>query len=224
MRRRLHLYKKHHTSLLEEPVTETNIFGAVALRNLAFLLDPIIAHALLGLTLKLSMHPPLPEKSEFSSNGYRLNPKSIAKEVHDLLFSGRVEIFKEDAGRIGSTLGFSQALRDALWNALRGDTQSEIRDYILTRAAREGLTQISTAATTAPSADPSGPETATVPFSVTNAGSATRRRRPVGTVVTTVELIAQNDELQRELALCKRSTQRDAHTIVRCVCCSLNKR
>ena len=204
MRRRLHLYKKHHTSLLEEPVTETNIFGAVALRNLAFLLDPIIAHALLGLTLKLSMHPPLPKKSEFSSNGYRLNPKSIAKEVHDLLFSGRVEIFKEDAGRIGSTLGFSQALRDALWNALRGDTQSEIRDYILTRAAREGLTQIRTAATTAPSADPSGPETATVPFSVTNAGSATRRRRPVGTVVTTVELIAENDELQRELALCKR--------------------
>ena len=179
----MHLYKKHHTSLLEEPVTEKNIFGAVAFRNLAFLLDPIIAHALMGLTPSLSIHPPLPKKTEFSSNGYRLNPKSIANEVRDLLFSGRVEIFQEDAGRIGSTLGFSQALRDALWNALRGDTQSEIREYISTRASNEGLTQISTAAATASSTDPSGPETATVPFSVTNAGSATRRRRPVGTVV-----------------------------------------
>ena len=204
MRKQLHLYRKHHASLLEEPVTETNIVGAVALRNLAFLLDPIIAHALMGLTTSLSMYPPLPTKSEFSSNGYRLDPKSIAKEVRDLLFQGRVEIFKADAGRIGSTLGFSQALRDALWNALSGGTQSILREYISARAAKEGLTQISTAAITAPSTDPAGPETATVPFSVTNAGAAIRRRRPRGTIVTMVELIAQIDDLKREVALCKR--------------------
>ena len=84
----MHLYRKHHASLLEEPVTETNIVGAVALRNLAFLLDPIIAYALVGLTTSLSMYPSLPTKSEFSSNGYRLDPKSIAKEVRDLLFQG----------------------------------------------------------------------------------------------------------------------------------------
>ena len=171
----MHLYRKHHASLLEEPVTETNIVGAVALRNLAFLLDPIIAYALMGLTTSLSMYPSLPTKSEFSSNGYRLDPKSIAKEVRDLLFQGRVEIFKADAGRIGSTLGFSQALRDALWDALSCGTQSIIREYISARAGKEGLTQISTAATTAASTDPAGPETATDPFSVTNAGLGVHR-------------------------------------------------
>ena len=92
MLRRLHLYTEHSTSLLDEPVTEKNIIGVLPVRNLAFLLYPIIACAFLGLGSK--MFPALPSKKEFSDQGYVLDPKCIAKEVRELLFSRRVMVLK----------------------------------------------------------------------------------------------------------------------------------
>ena len=42
------IYRLHPIRLLDEPVTETNVLGALAVRNLAYMLNPIITGALLG--------------------------------------------------------------------------------------------------------------------------------------------------------------------------------
>ena len=36
------IHRLHPTRLLDEPVTETNVLGALAVRNLAYMLNPII--------------------------------------------------------------------------------------------------------------------------------------------------------------------------------------
>jgi hypothetical protein len=81
------LYAKHATSLLDEPVTEQSIFGTVVPRNLAFLADPIIAHALLG--KEKSRYPELPSLAEAERRGYKLDAAAIMMEIRGVLVQGR---------------------------------------------------------------------------------------------------------------------------------------
>ena len=189
----MHLYTEHSTSLLDEPVTEKNIIGVLAVRNLAFLLDPIIACAFLGLGSK--MFPALPSKKEFSDQGYDLDPKCIAKEVRALLFSRRVMVLKSDlASRTGCALGFTQKLRDELWQSLSDHTRSMIQGYISARAAKEALPAISIAMT-------AEPETCTVPSAATDAGSLNRCS---GIVMDPVAQSTVIDELKQQVTSLKR--------------------
>jgi len=122
------------------------------LRSHAFLLDPIIARVLLGQGQRIGVYPVMPRKEKFEEKGYRLDPDAVVKEVHDILYrTGRVVISKRDASQEGSTLSFSQGLRDDLWAALSDGTQSMIRDYIRLRAAAEGFTGSTAAASAVPS-------------------------------------------------------------------------
>ena len=145
-------YARHATSLLDEPVTEQSILGSVVPRNLAFLADPIIAHALLG--KERSMYPALPSLAEAEQRGYKLDAVAIATEIRRVLVQGRVQISKADVCRgVGDTLCFSPALRTSLHEALSDGTKSMIREYLASRAAEEGFTApspISTVTTEAP--------------------------------------------------------------------------
>jgi len=79
-------YARHATSLLDEPVTEQSILGSVVPRNLAFLADPIIAHALLG--KERSMYPALPSLAEAEQRGYKLDAVAITTEIRRVLARG----------------------------------------------------------------------------------------------------------------------------------------
>ena len=147
------LYAKHATSLLDEPVTEQSIFGTVVPRNLAFLADPIIAHALLG--KEKSRYPELPSLAEAERRGYKLDAAAIMMEIRGVLVQGRVQISKADACRgVGDTLCFSPALRTSLHEALSDCSKSMIREYLVTRAAQEGFSAPSPSSTVTAEAPP----------------------------------------------------------------------
>ena len=119
---------------------------------------------------------------------------------------GRVGVYKQDVGREGGRLSFSEGLRDELWDALSDGIKSMILGYIRDRAAREGLNVRGLAPTTLPSTDPSGSEPAPVLYdpslgSVTGAGRHSRAGDSHG---AQIELIVENDELRRALACEKR--------------------
>jgi hypothetical protein len=200
-------YIEHPRSLLEEPVTTRSILGEPTLRDLAFLLDPIIARALLGQGEKVRMYPVMPRKELFANMGYQLDLGVVTKEACDLMYlTGRVGVYKQDVGREGGRLSFSEGLRDELWDALSDGIKSMILGYIRDRAAREGLNVRGTAPTTLPSTDPSGSEPAPVLYdpslgSVTGAGRHSRAGDSHG---AQIELIVENDELRRALACEKR--------------------
>ena len=203
-------YREHPTSLLDEPVTKRSILGVQALRDLAFLLDPIIACALLGQGEKIRMYPLMPRKEHFADLGYQLDLGVIIKEARDLMYlTGRVGVYKEDVGREGGRLSFSEGLRDELWDALSDGIKSMILGYIKDRAAREGLTLGGTASTTLSATEPSGSEPASMPYvsslgSVSGAGPAGRHRRASDSHGEQIEAIAENDELRRAFACEKR--------------------
>ena len=147
-------YARHATSLLDEPVTEQSILGSVVPRNLAFLADPIIAHALLG--KERSMYPALPSLAEAEQRGYKLDAVAITTEIRRVLVQGRVQISKADVCRgVGDTLCFSPALRTSLHEALSDGTKSMIREYLASRAAEEGLPRQARSALLRPKHPPS---------------------------------------------------------------------
>ena len=71
----LAIYRLHPIRLLDEPVTETNVLGALAVRNLAYMLNPIITGALLGKNHYEKVYPRLPEQKSFNSKVFHLIQK-----------------------------------------------------------------------------------------------------------------------------------------------------
>lgn len=149
-----HVFARHATSLLDEPVTEQSIVGSVISRDMAFLIDPIIAHAL-RLGKEKTMYPALPSQAEAERRGFKLDAAAIKKEINRLLVQGLVQISKVDVYRgVGDKLCFSPALQMSLFTALTDDSKSMIQNYLITRAAQAGLPTTGpsgTVATEAPS-------------------------------------------------------------------------
>jgi hypothetical protein len=139
---------------LDEPVTEQSIVGSVISRDMAFLIDPIIAHAL-RLGKEKTMYPALPSQAEAERRGFKLDAAAIKKEINRLLVQGLVQISKVDVYRgVGDKLCFSPALQMSLFTALTDDSKSMIQNYLITRAAQAGLPTTGpsgTVATEAPS-------------------------------------------------------------------------
>jgi len=101
LRRGLCNYAQHHVILSEEPATAIEILADTpSPRPLGYLLNPIIAHALLGpLKDHQRKYPPLSTAQVFGLNGYKFNPHAIAKEFRRTLFDGTVQIKKRDVYR-----------------------------------------------------------------------------------------------------------------------------
>ena len=208
LRNQLGQYSKHFTSLLDEPVTERRILSAVALRNLGFLLNPIIAGALLGRSIT-RVYLAIPSEEQFHKHGYKFNPIAIVDEARALFFSGRVAIWKQDVSRGGANLSFHQFLQRDLWKSFSDSTRLSIRGYVSDRATKEGLA-LGTAPTAGPSAEQSTEQLALgdacvlsvpSPGEATIAGSSTRRRRDN---MAMVHLAVENAVLKEHLARAKR--------------------
>ena len=133
------IYRLHPTRLLDEPVTETNVLGALAVRNLAYMLNPIITGALLKKNHYEKVYPRLPEQKEFQQRGFSHDPKKIMKEVKTLLFEGRVPISSAHAfPGDEDTLSFSDGVGAKVFDALSVEAKQVIRTYI-TQRSRSGV-------------------------------------------------------------------------------------
>ena len=130
-------FAKHQVTLLEEPITES-MLNTVSLRPGSVLLDPIIAHAVLGTRKANCIFPPLSDCAAFREKGYILDPTAIAKEIRCLLFDGKVKMSRMDVCRgEGDKLGFSPALRSNLINSLSEGTRSMLEAYRTARVSSE---------------------------------------------------------------------------------------
>ena len=134
---RVDYFAKHQVILSEEPMTEC-LLNTVSLRPVSVLLDPIIARAVLGTKKAKSIFPQLSDCAAFREKGYTLDPPAIAKEIHDLLFDGKVKLSKMDVCRgEGDKLSFSPALHSNLINSLSEGTRSMLEAYRTARVSSE---------------------------------------------------------------------------------------
>lgn len=206
----MHLYAKHDVLLVNEPAISTRGHYSVRAdsarvsRSPKFLLNPIIARALLG-PRSLDVYPALSTAGEFVLRGYTFDPHPIASEIRRLLFCGSVHISKNDVCRgNGDTLAFSPSLHARIRNALSKCAWSSILNYIAARSAKEsGLgTAVTSVATT--ESPVSSDQASTTGSSSSTLGSATSAqslitRRLDQEIIRLAGCIEEKDRLIAEL-------------------------
>ena len=139
LRRELYTYANHSVDLLDEPATAIEILADTpSPRPLGFLLDPIIAHALMGQKLLRLKYPPLSTANVFAQKGFTFDPHAIAHEFRRNLFDGKVQVSKRDVCRgEGDRLSFSPALHSNLVNSLSEAKRSMLQEYRIFRVHAE---------------------------------------------------------------------------------------